>query len=129
MIGIPPFLGFFSKWLLAKGALDAVTGGIIQPWAAYTIVGAIVLSGLLNVVYYGPILINGWFGGKEERPAHAHGHGEHHEPAKEKVKLTEPSWVMVSPMMALAISTLVLGIYIKYPLKLVASVVKIYFKV
>jgi len=129
MIGIPPFLGFFSKWLLAKGALDAVTGGIIQPWAAYTIVGAIVLSGLLNVVYYGPILINGWFGGKEERPAHAHGHDEHHEPAKEKVKLTEPSWVMVAPMMALAISTLVLGIYIKYPLKLVASVVKIYFKV
>ncbi len=130
MIGIPPFLGFFSKWLLAKGALEAVTIGVIQPWAAYTIVGAIVLSGLLNVVYYGPIIINGWFGSKEEKPAHAHGHDEHHhEPPKEKVKLTEPSWVMVSPMLALAISTLILGIYIQYPLKLVKSVVKIYFKV
>lgn len=137
MIGVPPFVGFFSKWLLAKGALESLSSDIIGAWAAYTIVGAIILSGLLNIIYYGPILINGWFGGKEpelgdgshEHDDHAHGgDGSHREPSpNDRVKLTEPSWVMISPMLILAILTLVLGVYMKYPMKLVTMVVKTYF--
>lgn len=61
MIGIPPFIGFSSKWLLAVGALQAKGQGLLDPWAAYTVIGALVLSGLLNIVYYGPLLIRGWF--------------------------------------------------------------------
>lgn len=144
MIGIPPFIGFFSKWFLAKGALESATLGIIAPWMGYAIVGSVVLSGLLNIVYYGPIIINGWFGSAEGAEAHGHdshehdshssdNHGRdsdsHHEVIREKIKLTEPSWIMVAPMLFLAISTLVLGVYMKYPLKLVASAVRVYFKV
>ena len=114
MIGVPPFLGFFSKWLLATGAMEATQTGVIAPWAAYTIIGVIVLSGLLNVLYYGPIVINGWFGGKEPKPV--------------KEPLMEPSWVMVSPMLILSAATLVLGIYVKYPLKLIGSIIKLYFR-
>jgi len=111
MIGVPPFLGFFSKWLLATGALEAVKMGVIAPWAAYTIIGVIILSGLLNVIYYGPIVINGWFGGKEPKPA----------------LIIEPSWVMVSPMLVLSAATLFFGVYVKYPLKLIGMIVKHYF--
>ncbi len=117
MIGIPPFIGFFSKWYLATGALQAIGAGILAPWAAYSIVGVVIVSGLLNIIYYGPILIQGWFGSVEE----------HHAPSPSKTKLLEPSWVMVSPMLFLGASTLLLGVYIKYPLKLVTNVVKIYF--
>lgn len=129
MIGVPPFIGFFSKWLLAAGAMDASKLGIISPWASYVVIGSIVLSGLLNAVYYGPIILNGWFGGKEPKPAHGHGHDDHQkEEIVEKVRLKEPSWVMVSPMLILSASTLALGIFVKYPLYLVNLVIKMIFR-
>lgn len=124
MIGVPPFVGFFSKWLLAVGAMDSVRAGVINLPGAYVIIGMIVLSGLLNAIYFGPIIINGWFGGKKKETVHdEHGHSE-----EERYVLQEPSWLMMSPMMFLGIMTLLLGIYIKYPLQLVNMVVKLYFR-
>jgi multicomponent Na+:H+ antiporter subunit D len=43
MIGLPPTAGFFSKWYLLTGALDAHAGAFVV---------ALVLSSLLNAVYF-----------------------------------------------------------------------------
>ncbi|MBF8982881.1 monovalent cation/H+ antiporter subunit D family protein [Lutibacter sp. B2] len=53
MVGIPIFPGFISKWNLALATIE--TG-------RYMFVGMILLSSLLNVGYYFPIVINGYFG-------------------------------------------------------------------
>jgi multicomponent Na+:H+ antiporter subunit D len=53
MVGIPILPGFISKWYLA---LASIEGG------QFILIGAILLSSLLNAVYYFPIVINGYFG-------------------------------------------------------------------
>ncbi|HHY10006.1 MAG TPA: monovalent cation/H+ antiporter subunit D family protein [Firmicutes bacterium] len=52
MIGIPPFNGFLSKWYLGLGALE-----VNQPLSAIVLL----VSSLLNAVYYLPIVINAFF--------------------------------------------------------------------
>lgn len=53
MVGIPGFNGFISKYYLVLGALDAH-----KPFYALVII----LSSLLNAVYYLPIVIKAFFG-------------------------------------------------------------------
>ncbi|SER02816.1 multicomponent Na+:H+ antiporter subunit D [Nitrosomonas sp. Nm51] len=52
MIGAPPIAGFVSKWYLGLGALE--TG---EYWMIPVLVG----SGLLNAVYFLPVLHRAWF--------------------------------------------------------------------
>ncbi|NLJ79554.1 MAG: monovalent cation/H+ antiporter subunit D family protein, partial [Firmicutes bacterium] len=56
MIGIPPFNGFLSKWFLGLGALE-----VNQPFSAIVLL----ISSLLNAVYYLPIIINAFFKDEE----------------------------------------------------------------
>lgn len=135
MIGVPPFIGFFSKWYLAIGALQAKDAGMVTQWTAYGIVGAIVLSGLLNIVYYAPILIRAWFGGPA--PEHAQGHGEHHGHVAVATAndgghptpgdTAEPSWLMLAPVLILAFGTLLFGLYVNIPFTLITDAVRLYF--
>ncbi|MCT4596239.1 MAG: proton-conducting transporter membrane subunit [Anaeromicrobium sp.] len=53
MVGIPILPGFISKWKLALATIES---GKIY------LIGIILLSSLLNVAYYFPIVINGYFG-------------------------------------------------------------------
>jgi len=53
MVGIPGTNGFISKWHLALGALD-----LERPF----FVAVILLSSLLNGIYYFPIVIDAFFG-------------------------------------------------------------------
>ncbi|GAA0723305.1 monovalent cation/H+ antiporter subunit D family protein [Clostridium malenominatum] len=53
MIGIPVLPGFISKWYLALASIE--TNRIM-------LIGVILISSLLNAVYYFPIAINGYFG-------------------------------------------------------------------
>lgn len=118
MIGVPPFAGFLSKWLLAVGALEARDAGFISSAWAYIVIGALLLSGLLNVIYYSPIIINGWFKNPEfEIKGAAHGHDDEH---ADKVKggWLEPSWVMLLPVIVLSLGTLIFGIYPSIPMSL-----------
>lgn len=57
MVGIPGTSGFISKWYLALGALD-----LGRPFY----VAVILLSSLLNGIYYFPIVIDAFFGKKVE---------------------------------------------------------------
>ncbi|MDW7651254.1 MAG: proton-conducting transporter membrane subunit [Bacillota bacterium] len=60
MVGIPMTNGFISKWFLALGALD-----INRPFFA----AVILVSSLLNGIYYLPIIVNAFFGEPEGRVA------------------------------------------------------------
>ncbi|MFW6092861.1 MAG: complex I subunit 5 family protein [Pseudomonadota bacterium] len=52
MIGLPPLVGFISKWYLGLGALE-----VGEVWVVYVLVA----SGLLNGAYFLPILYAAWF--------------------------------------------------------------------
>ena len=92
LIGIPPCLGFVSKWYLAQGSL-AMTG---VP-AAFNVLGPAVLliSALLTAGYLMPIVIRGFFPG-EDAPA---------------LPSCEPGWGMRGPLMLLTALMVLLGMF------------------
>ncbi len=53
MMGAPPIAGFISKWYLGTGALE-----VNQDWVLLVLMG----SGLLNALYFLPLVYRGWFG-------------------------------------------------------------------
>jgi multicomponent Na+:H+ antiporter subunit D len=85
LAGIPPLNGFVSKWYLASGALE---GGMILP------VIILVISGVLNVGYFFPIIHRAYFrkGGPE-----LEGH-------------TEASPFMVVPLFSTAVLSILFGL-------------------
>lgn len=83
MVGIPGFSGFISKFYLALGALDAG-----KPFY----VAVILLSSLLNAVYYFPIVVRAFFG-----------------QGRRKFNWDGLSRAMVLPMVVLAGLTLIFG--------------------
>lgn len=58
MIGIPPFNGFISKLILSLGALDAGKSGFVV---------LLILSSLMNGIYFLPIIINAFLGVSKEK--------------------------------------------------------------
>jgi multicomponent Na+:H+ antiporter subunit D len=101
MIGIPPLNGFFSKFYLAIGALDA--GKPI-----YVVV--ILLSSLLNAMYYLPIIISSFFYRSKDYPSGG-------------FKLDQVSRSMLYPVVILAASCILLGFFAEYPLKIIEKAV------
>ncbi len=68
MIGLPPAVGFVSKWYMLSGAMAA------QHWPA---VAVIVASTLLNAGYFLPIVYRAFFvAPPEDGIGHDHPHGE-----------------------------------------------------
>lgn len=90
MIGIPPTVGFMSKWYLALGAVDA------NMWVFVVV---ILLSSLLNVVYFWRVFENVFFG---------------HMP--EDIVKTEVPLSMRIPIVIAAILCLVFGLMAYWPL-------------
>jgi multicomponent Na+:H+ antiporter subunit D len=84
LAGIPPINGFFSKWYLATGALEA------NQFVALLV---LLLSGLLNAAYFFPIVYRAYF----RMPEQNHGHGE-------------ASLLMVVPLVCTAILSVVFGL-------------------
>lgn len=94
MIGIPPTIGFASKFYLAWGALEA---------GKWVFVVVILLSSLLNAVYFWRILENVYFGVHET----------------EKIKKDEAPLSMLLPIVAFAALTLLLGIFASSPIEII----------
>ncbi|MEM9098127.1 MAG: monovalent cation/H+ antiporter subunit D family protein [Pseudomonadota bacterium] len=64
IIGLPPFIGLWSKWWIGVGAAD---GG------EYWVIAVLMISSLLNVAYLLPIIARGWFApGTDETPPQIH---------------------------------------------------------
>ena len=67
MIGLPPTVGFVSKWYILKGAFDA--GSMFA-------VAVIIVSTLLNAAYFLPIVYSAFFRPPEAPVGDAAAHGE-----------------------------------------------------
>ncbi len=103
MIGIPPFTGFLSKWLLGLGALEV-------GYPIYAIL--LLVSSLLNSVYYLPIIINAFFKKSTE----------------DFSNVKEISRMMLIPIIVLAIGTVIFDLLpVNIPLELSAIVAEVLF--
>jgi multicomponent Na+:H+ antiporter subunit D len=93
MIGIPPTAGFFSKWYLILGSIEA------NNWV---FVGVILASSLFNALYFFRVIENAYFEG-------SHGHAAIEtlrNDAREEVPLS-----MLIPILTVAAGILLLGIF------------------
>lgn len=117
MIGIPPFVGFISKWYLALGGIESETLGFLGSGGGVWIIGFLLLSSLLNALYYGPIIFRGWFGVPNENE----------DPSMTGKRSDDPRWVMLAPIIILALGTLVFGIFPQLQVGLAEAVKRLYF--
>ena len=95
MIGLPPAVGFVSKWYMLSGAMAA------QHWLAVTVIA---VSTLLNAGYFLPIVYRAFFVAPAS-DAHDHAHGE-------------APWPMVFALTATATATVLLFFVPDVPLAL-----------
>lgn len=89
MIGIPPLAGFFSKWYLVLATIDS---------GSYYYLAVILISSLLNAVYFFRILEKVYLGKSSE----------------EKIERKEVSGSMLYPSLIMGIALFVLGIFNAY---------------
>ncbi|MEO1199574.1 MAG: proton-conducting transporter membrane subunit [Pseudomonadota bacterium] len=95
MIGAPPMAGFFSKWYLASGALEAG-----QAW----VLVVLIVSSLLNAAYFLPVLWTAWF----EDPAEAW-------PAERFYGRFETATTLLVPTVCTAVISLAVGLFASMP--------------
>jgi multicomponent Na+:H+ antiporter subunit D len=101
MIGLPPAVGFISKWTMLSGAMAA------QHWVA---VGVIVASTLLNAGYFLPIVYRAFFVAGNHDPHAAHG---------------EAPWPMVLALCITAAATVALFFWPDVPLALARAMIAV----
>ena len=92
LIGIPPCLGFFSKWELAQGSL-AMTG--VASWLNWFGPVVLLLSALLTAGYLMPIVLRGFFPGKDAQVG----------------EKCEASASILIPMLVLTVLSVALGMF------------------
>lgn len=93
IIGVPPTCGFFSKWYLVSGGIQA---------GHYAFVAALLFSSLVNAVLFFRIFEVAHFEPFSE------GHGHDHGPA---VAINEAPLTMLIPFFIVALSLILLGVY------------------
>ncbi|KWV92467.1 MULTISPECIES: complex I subunit 5 family protein [unclassified Erythrobacter] len=95
MIGIPPLMGFVSKWYLAGGGIEAC-----QPW----VLAVLVASSALNAIYFLPIIHAAWFRAPNG-------------PWDEKLPKTrfETHWMLLAPPVATAAVVILAGLLAAAP--------------
>ena len=95
MIGVPPTVGFVSKWYLGLGALE-----VGQDWVVFVLAA----SSLLNAAYFLPILRRAWFDPPPQEWPHERSFGR-----------KETAWMLLLPPLATAAATLVWGLFASMP--------------
>lgn len=97
IIGVPPTGGFFSKWYLLRGGLEAGHWGFVA---------ALLFSSLVNVVLFFRIFEIAFF----EPMGNGHGEHEAHGEHGGAVALAEAPLSMLLPLMAAALGLIALGL-------------------
>jgi len=92
IIGVPPTCGFFSKWYLISGGIQA---------GQYAFVAALVFSSLINAVLFFRIIEIGYY----EPFGADHGHGS------SPIRMAEAPLTMVVPLLIVAGGLVVMGVY------------------
>lgn len=102
LIGLPPTCGFFSKWYLFLGTIDA------GQWP-FTV--ALVIGGLINAVLFFRIIETVYFKVRIERgsPDALACVVTNHDDTHEKVVMDEAPLTMLLPILSLAAAILILG--------------------
>jgi len=95
MIGVPPTVGFISKWYLGLGALE-----VGQEWVVLLLAG----SSLLNACYFLPILRTAWF---DEPPEEW--------PDERSFGRKETAWMLLLPPLFTASMVLAWGLFASMP--------------
>ncbi len=94
IIGVPPTCGFFSKWYLIKGAIEA---------GHYGFMAALLFSSLINVVLFFRVIEIGYYEPFSDH--HGHGSGSDSEP------IDEAPLPMLVPLLIVAAGLVVVGMY------------------
>ena len=92
IIGVPPTCGFFSKWYLILGGIQA---------GQYAFVTALLFSSLVNVVLFFRVIEIGYY---DSAGSH-HGHEHHPEP------MDEAPLTMLVPLFIVAAGLILVGLY------------------
>ncbi|MCQ2519026.1 MAG: proton-conducting membrane transporter [Lachnospiraceae bacterium] len=100
LIGIPPCLGFVSKWYLAQGALDMNSISTVFNYLGPAI---LLISALLTAGYLLPISIKGFFPGTSNSENESSGENE--------FPNCEPTYVMLVPMIILTALSILIGMF------------------
>ena len=93
MIGVPPTAGFFSKWYLILGGIEA---------GRWEFVAALLFSSLVNAVLFFRIFELAFFEKGTEAGA---------VPAEHSGVMAEAPWSMLAPLLLAAASLIVTGLY------------------
>jgi multicomponent Na+:H+ antiporter subunit D len=101
MVGLPPAVGFFSKWYLALGAIGR---------SNWVFLGVILLSSLLNAVYFFRIIERLYFTRGKTASAAAGAGAAGSGAAPETPGRTEVSASLLIPILFLAAAIIVLGL-------------------
>jgi multicomponent Na+:H+ antiporter subunit D len=94
IIGVPPTCGFFSKWYLIVGAIQA---------GHYGFVAALLFSSLVSVVLFFRVIEIGYF--EPFGNPHEHGAGHHAE------SIDEAPITMLVPLLVVAAGLILVGLY------------------
>ena len=92
IIGVPPTCGFFSKWYLISGGLQA---------GQYGFVAALLFSSLVNVILFFRVIEISYYGDFEDH----HGHGSSPE------AIMEAPASMLVPLLIVSVGLIVVGLY------------------
>jgi len=92
MVGVPPTCGFFSKWYLISGGVQA---------GQYGFVAALIFSSLINVILFFRIIEIGYY----EPFGADHGQGS------SRVRTAEAPLTMVIPLLIVAGGLVMMGVY------------------
>jgi multicomponent Na+:H+ antiporter subunit D len=95
IIGVPPTCGFFSKWYLISGAIQA---------GQYAFMVALLFSSLVNVVLFFRVIEICYYEPFSDH--HGHGHDHHEEPPMAEAPLS-----MLVPLYIVAAGLILVGIY------------------
>jgi multicomponent Na+:H+ antiporter subunit D len=92
MIGVPPTAGFFSKWYLILGAIEA---------GSYHFMAALLISSLVNAILFFRIIEIAFFEPKMD----------HHAEKPEATVISEAPFSMLVPLLVVAIGLVIIGLY------------------
>ena len=101
MIGIPPTCGFFSKWYLIRGGIEA---------GQWVYVGALLFSSLLMAVLFFRIIENAFLPKTENQKEGGEPAGHPHEEFRAR-QIDEAPLMMLAPLVGSAIIILGIGLF------------------
>jgi multicomponent Na+:H+ antiporter subunit D len=100
VVGIPPTCGFFSKWYLLQGAVQA---------GEWVFVAALIMAGLVAAVLFFRLLERAFFGPLDDTVTDTR--GKKSRAAARKIRLKEAPLSMLLPMVVTGAALFGLGIY------------------